>query len=167
MFFSPVWLDLFFENDDGCNDSSFFIFKLNWTCTQQIEEELNGANVNLQTAREQIGDLNLQVTILNSGKKKKWKKIFLIFFLNHCAKKSEQFYFICIITLRLDEISEMGVLRQKLTEREDERGQLERKVTELSATVSSTLASYTFLEQALASETTKYDPCNNKLYCQK
>ncbi|KAM3622981.1 uncharacterized protein V6R79_005591 [Siganus canaliculatus] len=51
--------------------------------------------------------------------------------------------------------SEMGVLRQKLTGREEEQGQLERKVTELSATVSSTLASYTFLEQALAAETTK------------
>lgn len=52
----------------------------------------------------------------------------------------------------------MGVLRQKLTEREEEKGQLERKVTELSATVSSTLASYTFLEQALAAESAKYDP---------
>ncbi|XP_044046254.1 sperm-associated antigen 5 [Siniperca chuatsi] len=82
----------------------------------QIEEELNQTNMNLQTAREQIGDLNLQVTILTS---------------------------------------EMGVLRQMLTEREEERGQLERKVTELSATVSSTLASYTFLEQALAAESTK------------
>ncbi|XP_037329062.2 sperm-associated antigen 5 isoform X2 [Pungitius pungitius] len=51
--------------------------------------------------------------------------------------------------------SEMGVLRQKLTEREEEQGPLERKVTELSATVSSTLASYTFLEQALAAESTK------------
>lgn len=51
--------------------------------------------------------------------------------------------------------SEMGVLRQKLTESEDERAQLDRKATELSATVSSTLASYTFLEQALASETTR------------
>ncbi|KAM6940685.1 sperm-associated antigen 5 [Xenentodon cancila] len=51
--------------------------------------------------------------------------------------------------------SEMGVLRQKLTEKEEETGQLDRKVTELSATVSSTLASYTFLEQALAAETTK------------
>lgn len=50
----------------------------------------------------------------------------------------------------------MGVLRQKLTEREEEQGPLERKVTELSATVSSTLASYTFLEQALAAESTKY-----------
>lgn len=56
--------------------------------------------------------------------------------------------------------SEMGVLRQKLTEREEERGQLERQVTELSATVSSTLASYAFLEQALAAETTKYEPPN-------
>lgn len=52
----------------------------------------------------------------------------------------------------------MGVLRQKLSDREEERGQLERKVTELSATVSSTLASYAFLEQALAAETTKYRP---------
>ncbi|XP_029909614.1 sperm-associated antigen 5 isoform X2 [Myripristis murdjan] len=51
--------------------------------------------------------------------------------------------------------SEMGVLRQKLSEGEEERAQLERKVTELSATVSSTLASYTFLEQALGAETTK------------
>lgn len=50
------------------------------------------------------------------------------------------------------------MLRQKLTEREEEKGQLERKVTELSATVSSTLASYTFLEQALAAESAKYDP---------
>lgn len=58
-------------------------------------------------------------------------------------------------------MSEMAVLRQKLTERDEERAQLERKVTELSATVSSTLASYTFLEQALAAETTKYDPYNN------
>ncbi|XP_058497551.1 sperm-associated antigen 5 [Solea solea] len=51
--------------------------------------------------------------------------------------------------------SEMNVLHEKLTERDQERGQLERKATELSATVSSTLASYTFLEQALAAETTK------------
>ncbi|KAF1395350.1 hypothetical protein PFLUV_G00010610 [Perca fluviatilis] len=83
---------------------------------EQIEEELNHAYMNLQTAREQISDLTLQGTILTS---------------------------------------EMGVLRQKLTEREEERGPLERKVTELSATVSSTLASYTFLEQALDAETTK------------
>ncbi|XP_076585034.1 sperm-associated antigen 5 [Chaetodon auriga] len=83
---------------------------------EQIEEEWNRTNLNLQTAREQISDFSLQVTILTS---------------------------------------EMGVLRQKLTEREEEGGQLERKVTELSATVSSTLASYTFLEQALAAETTK------------
>ncbi|KAM4603346.1 sperm-associated antigen 5-like [Polymixia lowei] len=51
--------------------------------------------------------------------------------------------------------SEMGVLRQKLSEGDEERSQLERKVTELSATVSSTLASYTFLEQALGAESTK------------
>ena len=41
---------------------------LTWNFTQQIEEELNQANLNLQNAREQIGDFNLQVTILTSGK---------------------------------------------------------------------------------------------------
>ncbi|KAG7333640.1 hypothetical protein KOW79_002047 [Hemibagrus wyckioides] len=51
--------------------------------------------------------------------------------------------------------SEMAVLREQLTEVEDERSQLQRKATELSATVSSSLASYTFLEQTLASETSK------------
>ncbi|XP_068177210.1 sperm-associated antigen 5 [Antennarius striatus] len=51
--------------------------------------------------------------------------------------------------------TEMGVLRQKLAERDEEKAQLERQVTELSATTSSTLASYTFLEKALSSETTK------------
>lgn len=51
----------------------------------------------------------------------------------------------------------MGVLRQNLSEREEEKNQLDRKVTELSATVSSTLASYAFLEEAFAAETTKYD----------
>ncbi|KAM4585425.1 sperm-associated antigen 5 [Odontesthes bonariensis] len=51
--------------------------------------------------------------------------------------------------------SEMGVLRQKLTEKEEAARQLEMKATELSSTVSSTLASYTFLEQALAAENTK------------
>ncbi|MED6293820.1 hypothetical protein CHARACLAT_014578, partial [Characodon lateralis] len=83
---------------------------------EQIEEELNETQLNLQTATQQISDLNLQITILTS---------------------------------------EMGVLRQKLTDKEEETGQLERTVTELSATISSTLASYTFLEQALAAETTK------------
>lgn len=53
--------------------------------------------------------------------------------------------------------AEMGVLRQNLTEREEEKSRLDRKVTELSATISSTLASYAFLEQALEAETTKYD----------
>ncbi|KAK1791477.1 hypothetical protein P4O66_013165, partial [Electrophorus voltai] len=51
--------------------------------------------------------------------------------------------------------SEMAVLREQLEEAEDERAQLQRKTTELSATVSSTLASYAFLEQALADETSK------------
>uniref|UniRef100_A0A3P9CUY0 Sperm associated antigen 5 n=1 Tax=Maylandia zebra TaxID=106582 RepID=A0A3P9CUY0_9CICH len=85
---------------------------------EQIEAELNETHSNFQAAREQIGDLNLQVTILTS---------------------------------------EMCVLREKLTKKEEETGQLERKVTELSATVSSTLASYTFLEQALAAETTNLE----------
>ncbi|RVE76154.1 hypothetical protein OJAV_G00005650 [Oryzias javanicus] len=83
---------------------------------EQMEEELKETCVNLQAAKQQIGDLNLQVTILTS---------------------------------------EMGVLRQKLTEEEEEKAQLDRKVTELSATISSTLASYAFLEQALAAETDK------------
>ncbi|XP_062851540.1 sperm-associated antigen 5 isoform X2 [Trichomycterus rosablanca] len=51
--------------------------------------------------------------------------------------------------------SEMAVLRERLGEAEGERAQLQRQTTELSATVSSTLASYAFLEQALTSETTK------------
>ncbi|KAF7223591.1 sperm-associated antigen 5 isoform X2 [Nothobranchius furzeri] len=51
--------------------------------------------------------------------------------------------------------SEMGVLRQKLTEKEEATSQLERQVTEMSATISSTMASYTFLEQALDAEVTK------------
>lgn len=51
--------------------------------------------------------------------------------------------------------SEMAVLREQLSEVEDERSQLERKTTELSATVSSSLASYTFLEQTLASQNSK------------
>ncbi|XP_062408806.1 sperm-associated antigen 5 [Sardina pilchardus] len=51
--------------------------------------------------------------------------------------------------------AEMGVLRQQLAEVEEERDQLQRRSTELSATVTSTLASYTFLEQALGSETRK------------
>lgn len=42
------------------------LFKL--TCAQQMEEEWNQTNLSLQTAREQIGDLSLQVTILTSGK---------------------------------------------------------------------------------------------------
>lgn len=83
---------------------------------EQMEEEWNQTNLELQSAREQVGDLSLKVTVLTT---------------------------------------EMGVLRQNLMEREEERSQLDRKVTELSATVSSTLASYTFLEQALTAETTK------------
>lgn len=36
-----------------------------------MEDELNQTKLSLQAARGQIGDLNLQVTILTSGKKKK------------------------------------------------------------------------------------------------
>ncbi|CAN9510300.1 unnamed protein product [Ophioblennius macclurei] len=85
---------------------------------EQLEEELNETHSSLQIAKETIGDLNLQVTILTT---------------------------------------ETGVLQQKLNEKEEETGQLGRKVTELSATVSSTLASYTFLEQALTAESTKLE----------
>lgn len=49
------------------------------------------------------------------------------------------------------------MLRQKLSEREDECTQLEMKVTEMSATVSSTVASHTFLEHTLAAEMAKYE----------
>ncbi|XP_061778920.1 sperm-associated antigen 5 [Nerophis lumbriciformis] len=83
---------------------------------EQLEEELSQTQLNLQAAGVQIGDLNLQVTILTS---------------------------------------EMGVLRQKLTEREEDSAQLERKVTEMSATLSSTMAAHTFLEHTLAEETSK------------
>lgn len=78
-----------------------------------------------------------------------------LFFFSLFSKKNYVYIFSC------HDILEMDVLRQKLTEREEARGQLERQVTELSATVSSTLASYTFLEQALAAETTKYAPYYN------
>uniref|UniRef100_A0A672HID1 Sperm associated antigen 5 n=1 Tax=Salarias fasciatus TaxID=181472 RepID=A0A672HID1_SALFA len=59
-------------------------------------------------------------------------------------------YICCVILGFLYWILETGVLQQQLNEKEEETGQLGRKVTELSATVSSTLASYAFLEQALA-----------------
>ncbi|XP_053478170.1 sperm-associated antigen 5 [Ictalurus furcatus] len=58
--------------------------------------------------------------------------------------------------------SEMAVLREQLTEVEDERSQFQRKTTELSAIVSSTLASYAFLEQTLASETSKLQSSMHK-----
>ncbi|KAK7161781.1 hypothetical protein R3I94_004454 [Phoxinus phoxinus] len=51
--------------------------------------------------------------------------------------------------------SEMSVLREQLNQAEEEHFQLKRRSTELSATVTSTLASYAFLEQTLASETSK------------
>lgn len=35
-----------------------------------MEDELNQTNLNLQEAKDQNNDLNLQVTILTSGKKK-------------------------------------------------------------------------------------------------
>lgn len=45
-----------------------FIWVVNTSVTQQITEEWKQTNLNLQTAREEISDLNLQVTILTSGK---------------------------------------------------------------------------------------------------
>ncbi len=48
------------------------------------------------------------------------------------------------------------MLREQLNQAEEERFQLQRRSTELSATVTSTLASYAFLEQTFASETSKY-----------
>lgn len=115
---TPILLQLNQKADAAVKDRDEHITERDQAVQEreQIEEELNQAHLNLQAAKEQIGDLNLQVTILTS---------------------------------------EMGVLRQKLSETEEDRGQLDRKATELSATVSSTLASYAFLEQALASETTK------------
>lgn len=64
-----LWFNMdtcFFKYDDGCELQGWLFFKLEWT--QQMEEEWNQTNLDLQTAREQIGDLNLQVTILTSGK---------------------------------------------------------------------------------------------------
>ncbi|KAG7459043.1 hypothetical protein MATL_G00227100 [Megalops atlanticus] len=49
--------------------------------------------------------------------------------------------------------SEMAVLRQRLSEMEQEHAQIEMRGTELSATLSSTQASYAFLQQALTAET--------------
>lgn len=42
----------------------------------QIEAELNETHSNFQAAREQIGDLNLQVTILTSGKNWLFRSLF-------------------------------------------------------------------------------------------
>ncbi|XP_010886683.2 sperm-associated antigen 5 [Esox lucius] len=90
----------------------------------QTQEELAQVNLHLQDARQEIGDLKLQATIMTS---------------------------------------ELGVLRQKLSEGEEVQADLEMKVTELSATVSSTLASYAFLEKALAAESTKLQQSWNEV----
>lgn len=42
------------------------IFFFKWT--EQIKEEWNQTNLSLQTAREEVGDLSLQMKILTSGK---------------------------------------------------------------------------------------------------
>ena len=123
--------------------------------------------MSLQDAREQIGDLNLQVTIMTSGKTEiKSFSLSNFSFFDCCAHCQNCVLVLTYITANpslfsLYSISEMGVLRQKLSEGEEERVQLERKVTELSATVSSTLASYAFLEQGLGAATTKYDHHNS------
>lgn len=40
-----------------------------FTCDQQVEEEWNQTTLDLQTAREQVGDLSLKVTVLTTGKR--------------------------------------------------------------------------------------------------
>ncbi|KAJ8336208.1 hypothetical protein SKAU_G00395510 [Synaphobranchus kaupii] len=82
--------------------------------TDQMRDELEQTSSCLHEARQQMGDLNLQITILTS---------------------------------------EMAVLRQRLNEVEEERVQVEVRSTELSATLCSTQASCTFLQQALSTET--------------
>lgn len=48
----------------------FFIFSLKYvTRDKQMEEEWNQTNVELQAAREQVGELSLNVTVLSTGKK--------------------------------------------------------------------------------------------------
>lgn len=134
---------------------SSFYYIFHQTCTQQIEAELKETNLNLLSTRQQIGDLTRQVTILTSGKKPEMNVnlSLVILFPLYRVIVCKLFFFLTFSLLL-----EISVLRQKLTEKDDETSQLERKVTELSATTSSTMASYTFLEQALIAETTKYDP---------
>lgn len=46
-----------------------FIKKYNlWPCDEQMEEEWNQTSLDLQLAREQVGDLSLKVTVLTAGK---------------------------------------------------------------------------------------------------
>lgn len=50
---------------------SFLFFSMKYvTCDKQMEEEWNQTNVELQAAREQVGELSLNVTVLSTGKKK-------------------------------------------------------------------------------------------------
>ncbi|XP_061102873.1 sperm-associated antigen 5 [Conger conger] len=86
--------------------------------TEEIQDELELTASRLYDAQQQIGDLNLQVTILTS---------------------------------------EMAVLRQRMGEVEEERAQVEMKSTELSATLSSTQASCSFLQQALNAQTKRME----------
>lgn len=56
---------------DTCSSAPLFLLVTmikSITPTRQIQEELDQANLSLQNARQQIGDLNLQVTIMTSGK---------------------------------------------------------------------------------------------------
>lgn len=39
------------------------------TCSHQTEEELKGTRLDLRAAEQQVGDLNLQLTILTSGQR--------------------------------------------------------------------------------------------------
>ncbi|KAJ8281437.1 hypothetical protein GJAV_G00067680 [Gymnothorax javanicus] len=81
---------------------------------ERIQDELDQMSSHLHEAQKQIGDLNLQITILTS---------------------------------------EMGVLRQRLSEEEEDRSHTEMKNTELSAALSSTQASCSVLQQALSTQT--------------
>lgn len=50
-----------------------FIKKYNlWPCDEQMEEEWNQTSLDLQFAREQVGDLSLKVTVLTAGKNQHW-----------------------------------------------------------------------------------------------
>ncbi|ROL42737.1 Sperm-associated antigen 5 [Anabarilius grahami] len=127
-----------------------------------MENELEHVRSSLQDASQQISDLKMQQTIMTS----------VSLFLNAVSvnpqmenelehvRSSLQDASQQISDLKMQQTimtSEMSVLREQLNQAEEERFQLQRRSTELSATVTSTLASYAFLEQTLASETSNLE----------